>query len=112
MKIEDVYNEYDRMFASSNMPFIRCKKCGKAYYYPRTVCPFCGSSSIEIIKSSGTGEIYSCTEFNGGFYGIIKFKEGFGAYMDIEGNNIVNGRNIIIKFREISGKILPYAFVD
>ena len=112
MKIDNIYNEYDKIFASNKMPFIKCKTCDKAYYYPRNVCPFCGSSNIEIMRSSGTGEIYSFTEFKGGFYGIIKFPEGFCAYMDIDGDNIVIGRNIIIKFLEIDGKILPYAFVD
>jgi uncharacterized OB-fold protein len=112
MRIEEIYNEYDKMLGSSKMPFIKCKTCCKAYYYPRTVCPFCGSSDIEIMNSSGAGEIYSCTEFSGRFYGIIKFQEGFGAYMDVEGKNVATGKKIIIKFREISGKVLPYASVD
>ena len=112
MRIDEIFNEYDKMFVSNKMPFIKCKMCGRNYYYPRTVCPFCGGSNIEIASASGTGEIYSCTEFNHGFYGIIKFQEGFGSYMDIDGNIVSTGRKIHVKFKEIKGKVLPYAFLD
>ena len=32
--------------------------------------------------------------------------------MDIEGNNIVTGGKIILKFKEINGKVLPVASLD
>ncbi|MDH2346217.1 MULTISPECIES: 3-hydroxyacyl-CoA dehydrogenase NAD-binding domain-containing protein [unclassified Bradyrhizobium] len=37
----------------------RCRSCGKAYFYPRPLCPLCGSASTELKVASGRGRIYS-----------------------------------------------------
>jgi len=37
----------------------RCTACGEAHYYPRTICPFCGSSETVWETASGKGVIYS-----------------------------------------------------
>jgi uncharacterized OB-fold protein len=37
----------------------RCTACGEAHYYPRTLCPFCGSDATEWQPSSGRGTVYS-----------------------------------------------------
>jgi uncharacterized protein len=36
-----------------------CAACGKAHWYPRVVCPFCGAEKIEWRAASGQGTIYS-----------------------------------------------------
>jgi hypothetical protein len=36
-----------------------CSACGKAHWYPRAVCPFCGAEKIEWRAASGRGTIYS-----------------------------------------------------
>jgi uncharacterized protein len=36
-----------------------CGACGKAHWYPRAVCPFCGAEQIEWRAASGAGAIYS-----------------------------------------------------
>ena len=38
-----------------------CLGCQQAFFYPRSVCPRCGSSQIEWRKASGYGVIYSYT---------------------------------------------------
>ena len=38
-----------------------CNSCKEAHYYPRTVCPHCGSDDTTWVKSDGLGEIYSYT---------------------------------------------------
>ncbi len=37
----------------------KCQDCGKAHFYPRPICPFCGSKNLDWIKSSGKGKVYS-----------------------------------------------------
>lgn len=39
----------------------RCDDCGKLYYYPRPLCPFCASDRTIWIESSGRGHIYTLT---------------------------------------------------
>jgi uncharacterized OB-fold protein len=38
-----------------------CKDCSQYHYYPRTICPHCGSDNTEWKESSGDGLIYSYT---------------------------------------------------
>ncbi len=37
----------------------RCGGCGKAHWYPRTMCPFCSSVDTRWVEASGDGTIYS-----------------------------------------------------
>ena len=37
----------------------RCTSCGQVHYYPRALCPFCGSDATEWQAASGAGTIYS-----------------------------------------------------
>jgi uncharacterized OB-fold protein len=37
----------------------RCRACGKAHWYPRTVCPFCSGLGTDWVPGSGLGVIYS-----------------------------------------------------
>ncbi len=37
----------------------KCGSCGETHYYPRAICPACGSSETEWYEASGKGEIYS-----------------------------------------------------
>ena len=37
----------------------RCTSCGQSHYYPRALCPFCGSDRTEWKDSAGRGVIYS-----------------------------------------------------
>ena len=37
----------------------QCGVCRRAHFYPRRFCPFCDSTDITWIQSSGTGTIYS-----------------------------------------------------
>ena len=37
----------------------KCKACGKPHYYPRALCPFCGSEAAEWVAATGRGVVYS-----------------------------------------------------
>ena len=36
-----------------------CTSCGKAHWYPRSICPHCFSDQTELKEAAGTGEIYT-----------------------------------------------------
>ena len=37
----------------------KCEDCGKPFFYPRVLCPFCQSRHIGWIQASGRGKLYS-----------------------------------------------------
>ena len=37
----------------------KCTACGKTYYYPRALCPFCLSDKTQLQQASGNGVIYT-----------------------------------------------------
>jgi uncharacterized OB-fold protein len=37
----------------------RCTECSKPYFYPRPVCPACGSTKVEWFTASGRASLYS-----------------------------------------------------
>jgi uncharacterized OB-fold protein len=37
----------------------KCPACGKPHYYPRAICPFCGSAPTEWVAAAGRGIVYS-----------------------------------------------------
>src|SRR6185503_5257015 len=41
----------------------RCEACGERHYYPRAICPFCGSDRTAWLEASGRGTIYSYSVF-------------------------------------------------
>ena len=45
--------------AAGHLLIGKCKTCGKPHYYPRAICPLCGSDATESIQASGRGAVYS-----------------------------------------------------
>jgi uncharacterized protein len=50
----------------------RCRSCTTVNWYPRTLCPACGSFDTEWIEASGRGTIYT----------FAVTRRGAGAYRD------------------------------
>lgn len=38
-----------------------CRACDEAHHYPRLICPICGGTDTEVVKSAGRGTILSST---------------------------------------------------
>ena len=45
--------------AAGELRLQRCTDCGKPYFYPRSVCPACGSRNVEWFTASGRATLYS-----------------------------------------------------
>jgi uncharacterized OB-fold protein len=39
----------------------RCNDCAQHHWYPRLVCPFCGSANTAWVQLSGRGSIHACS---------------------------------------------------
>ena len=52
---------YRRHLENGKLGYQRCADCAAAVFYPRTVCPVCGSGALEWRESAGRGTIYATT---------------------------------------------------
>ena len=43
------------------LEIMRCRGCGKHFFYPRELCPFCHADAPERVTASGRGTIYTFT---------------------------------------------------
>lgn len=70
----------------------RCNDCNKHVFYPRVVCPHCGSAALAWVEPKGTGTVYSTTTVRrkpeaGGDYDVslIDLDEGVRMMSRVEG---------------------------
>jgi uncharacterized protein len=45
--------------AAGELRIQRCLDCAEAYFYPRPVCPACGSTAVEWFTATGEATLYS-----------------------------------------------------
>ena len=45
--------------AAGELRIQRCDDCGRPYFYPRPVCPACGSRNVRWFTASGRATLYS-----------------------------------------------------
>ncbi len=67
--------------AAGRLSYQRCGSCDRAVFYPRVVCPHCGSVDLSWADSAGVGTVYSTTttRSRSGDYDVslIDLDEGF-----------------------------------
>jgi uncharacterized OB-fold protein len=70
----------------------RCGACSKAVFFPRELCPHCGSGELSFVAPSGEGVVYAVTTVRrkpeaGGDYNVslIDLAEGVRMMSRIEG---------------------------
>lgn len=52
---------YRDQLEQGNFLIQRCLSCTRGIFYPRMICPHCGSDKLEWIQPSGKGVVYSTT---------------------------------------------------
>ena len=69
-----------------------CGRCGRHIYFPRELCPHCGSEQLALVAPSGLGTVYSLTTVRrkaeaGGDYNVslIDLDEGVRLMSRVEG---------------------------
>ena len=69
-----------------------CRACDRAIYYPREICPHCGSDHLNLVAPQGIGEVHAVTTVRrkldaGGDYNVslIKLDEGVCMMSRVEG---------------------------
>ena len=85
-----------------------CNTCNRAHYYPRTICPHCGSDDTTWVKSAGLGEIYSYTVMRRGVevpfaMAYVKLQEGISMLTHLTNcdfDSIRVGQKVKVVFQE------------
>ncbi len=54
----EIYRSY---LKEGKLGFQRCRGCRSAVFYPRVLCPVCGSASLAWEESGGWGTVYATT---------------------------------------------------
>jgi uncharacterized OB-fold protein len=52
---------YRRHLENGKLGYQRCADCSAAVFYPRVLCPDCGSGALEWHESAGWGTVYATT---------------------------------------------------
>ena len=113
MDLHEIYGQYEKNFNNNILPYIKCNKCSYKFYYPRDMCPECGSNNLSIEKSNGNGKIYSYTISSKTIWSIIEMDEGFKLYANITNSGTVDiNKKITIVFINRNNRILPYGEIQ
>ena len=91
----------------------QCADCRKFIFYPRVVCPHCGSARQDWVEPTGAGSVYSCTTVRrkadeGGDYNVslIDLREGprlMSRVEDIAPEKIAIGMAVEARVRLVDG---------
>ena len=88
----------------------RCGDCTKHVYYPRELCPHCGSVALEWKVPDGTGTVYAVTTVrrkpaDGGDYNvsIVELDEGVRLMSRVDGEPRI-GQRVKARVQVTEGK--------
>ncbi len=81
---------YRRHLENGKLGYQRCADCAAAVFYPRTLCPVCGSGALEWRESAGRGTVYSTTAVHSRYRDprnvvLVDLDEGFRMMSRVEG---------------------------
>jgi uncharacterized OB-fold protein len=81
---------YRRHLEKGKLAYQRCADCSAAVFYPRTLCPVCGSGVLEWRESSGRGTVYATTAVHSRNRDprnvvLVDLDEGFRMMSRVEG---------------------------
>ena len=81
---------YRRHLENGKLGYQRCADCSAAVFYPRVLCPVCGSGALEWRESSGRGTVYATTAVHSRNRDprnvvLVDLDEGFRMMSRVEG---------------------------
>jgi uncharacterized protein len=81
---------YRRHLENGKLGYQRCADCSAAVFYPRVLCPVCGSGTLEWRESEGRGTVYATTAVHSRDRDLrnvvlVDLDEGFRMMSRVEG---------------------------
>ena len=95
-----------------------CNSCKEPHYYPRTICPHCGSDDTLWVESKGLGEIYSYTVMRRGVevpfaMAYVRLNEGISLLTHLTNcdfDAIQIGQKVRVVFQETQDGVKTHLF--
>jgi uncharacterized OB-fold protein len=81
---------YRRHLERGKLGYQHCAECSAAVFYPRVLCPVCGSRALEWRESAGRGTVYATTALHSRNRDprnvvLVDLEEGFRMMSRVEG---------------------------
>ncbi|WP_342641391.1 Zn-ribbon domain-containing OB-fold protein [Rhodoligotrophos ferricapiens] len=101
----------------------KCGACGHRFYYPRRLCPACGSNDLGWEESAGRGTVFSHSDVHVSFYGpswesqlpytvvLVDLDEGprmLSRMAKSDAPPVRTGDRVQVSFIEVDGQKLPF----
>lgn len=100
----------------------QCDACDAVFYYPRSLCPVCGSERLSWLESAGAGRVFSFTRVEVSFYGtrwesqlpyvvlLVSLAEGPRMVSRLIGatNGLCVGAPVQVEFVLVENQRLPF----
>jgi uncharacterized OB-fold protein len=88
--VEAPVTAYRRHLENGKLAYQRCADCSAAVFYPRVLCPVCGSGALEWRESAGRGTVYATTAVHSRDrdprnVALVDLDEGFRMMSRVEG---------------------------
>ena len=88
-----------------------CADCERSHYYPRTICPLCGSTNTHWVEANGKGSIYTFSTMRRGPFApyalaYVTLDEGpaiLTNIVDCEFDELKIGQRVEVKFAANEG---------
>jgi uncharacterized OB-fold protein len=102
---------YRRYLENGKLSYQRCTDCSAAVFYPRTLCPVCGSGALEWRESAGRGTVYATTAVHSRNRDprnvvLVDLDEGFRMMSRVEGvaaEEVEIGTRVRLEVRQEEG---------
>jgi uncharacterized protein len=102
---------YRRYLENGQLGYQRCADCSAAIFYPRTLCPICGSGALGWRESAGRGTVYATTALHGRNRDprnvvLVDLDEGFRMMGRVEGvpaEEVEIGTRVLFEVRRGEG---------
>jgi uncharacterized protein len=110
---------YRRHLENGKLGYQRCTDCSAVVFYPRVLCPFCGSEALEWRESVGRGTVYASTAVHSRNRDprsvvLVDLDEGFRMMSRVEGvpaEEVEIGTRVRFEVRQGEGDELVAVFM-
>lgn len=111
---------YREGLAQGELRFQRCGGCARAVFYPRLLCPFCGSAELDWETASGKGTVYATTAMrqrDAEPYNVclVDLDEGFRMMSRIDGveaTNVAIGDRVALRIVDDGDPVAAFVPAD